>query len=368
MPFVEIDLKQYQSNLRTILKIIGQKCELAVIVKSDAYGFGMEEISCAAYECGIRWFGIAVPEEAGTLRDIFRDKEINILLVSPFIPGQAQEILKHRTIPLISSLEEARALSSAASDQTKTSVHLAIDTGMGRLGFHAEEIMTDMEALLACPGLSIDGLFSHCPSADEEEDPFTPSQWSRFKNLAEKIEQILGRKLIKHIANSSVVFRYPEAHFDLVRCGIATYGARASSSVKFEGIESVMTVKSKVLLVKKIRQGQSISYGRTYTASEDRKVALIDMGYGEGLSRSLSSQGYVLIREKKVPILGRVTMDVTIVDVSSLPDVVPGDEAVIIGRQGHEVISVEEVASQAGTIPYEIFCVMGKILKKKYAK
>ena len=190
----------------------------------------------------------------------------------------------------------------------------------------------------------------------------------RFKDLAEKIEKVLGRKLIKHIANSSVVFRYPEAHFDLVRCGIAAYGARASSSVKFEGIGSVMTVKSKVLLVKKIRQGQSISYGRTYTASEDRKVALIDMGYGEGLSRSLSSQGHVLIRGKKVPILGRVTMDVTIVDVSSLPDVVPGDEAVIIGRQGNEVISVEEVASQAGTIPYEIFCVMGKILKKKYVK
>ena len=192
------------------------------------------------------------------------------------------------------------------------------------------------------------------------------NQLINFNNIVSKLEKSSGKKLLKHIANSSAVFRFPDSHMDIVRCGIGLYGASPYPHKLLPHILPVVSVKAKVLLIKNILKGQSISYGCTYTADEDKKVALIDIGYGKGFSRKLSSAGYMIINGKKAGVLGRVTMDITIVDVSNIKNVNPGDEAIIIGSQDEENITAENLASMLDTIPYEIFCTMGKMMTRVY--
>ncbi|MBN1522742.1 MAG: alanine racemase, partial [Candidatus Aureabacteria bacterium] len=229
MPFFEVNLSNYRHNIETIKSFIPRDCSLMAIVKSDAYGLGIEKISREAHDCGIRWFGIAKAEEALLLRDVLGG-DVRIVQVSPFTAKDAPRLVEAGVIPIISSIDEARALSEESLKKgRKTSVHLGIDTGMGRMGFMPRDAVTVFQELVSLEALSLDGLFSHFPSADEDDEKFTKGQLMSFKELASEMERKLNKKLVKHIANSSAVFRYPDSHMDLVRCGIASYGASPSA-------------------------------------------------------------------------------------------------------------------------------------------
>ncbi|MCK5708419.1 MAG: alanine racemase [Candidatus Aureabacteria bacterium] len=367
MPFMEIDLEKYRNNIDKILEKIIDKSQMMAVVKSDAYGLGIEKMSKIAFEKGIRWFGIADIDEAKILRNIFNDS-INILRLLPCTIDEVESIIKYNVIPIVSSIEEISAFSKIGiKNNKKVEIHLGVDTGMGRIGFLTNELTDMLERVSGLKGISIKGLFSHFPCADEKDESFTLLQLRIFNGISAEIEKKTGKKLIKHIANSSSVFRYEDSCLDLIRCGISMYGANPSSFLKLEGIKNIVSVKAKVILIKNLHKDSGVSYGRTFVAKEEKKIALIDIGYGKGFSRLFSSNGYVLIKGKKADILGRVTMDITAVDITDISNVKIGDEVVIIGSQGEEFINIDEYSSRMNTIPYEVFCVMGKILKRKYA-
>jgi alanine racemase len=367
MPLAEIDLRNYRSNIRKIKEKIGAQCRLMALVKSDAYGFGMEKISQSAFEEGVRWFGVAAVDEARRLKKIFQGNDLNIVMVCPFSARDSKKIVREDIIPVISSLQEASSLSACAAKMQKTArVHVAVDTGMGRAGFSPEDVLEQIKKIAALPALLIEGICSHFPSADEEGTEFTRGQIEEFSRISAGAENILGRKILRHIANSAGIFRFPASHGDIVRCGIASYGASPSPHADTAGILPVMSVRAKVVLVKKIPKGHGVSYARTYIAPEEKTVALVDIGYSDGLLRSLSSRGHMLVKGRKAPILGRVTMDLTVVDVSGIPGVKAGAPVTVIGEQDGQRITAEEVAQAAGTISYEIFCLMGRLIKRKY--
>ena len=354
LTWAEIDLDAIAENARTLKARAGARAELMVAVKANAYGHGAVPVSRAALEGGATRLAVHRVEEGIELRRAGIDAPI--LVMGYTLPGQSEQVVRWGLTPTVNSRPQAEALSAAAVARGKrVPVHVKVDTGMGRYGLLPDEVVGFWRYLSRLPGLLLEGLYTHFALADSTDKSFTRHQFGTFLRVVERLEAAGFTVPLKHAANSAATIDLPEMALDMVRCGIALYGLRPSDEVEpAVPLRPALALKSRVARVRVLPAGSGISYGHTYVTTRPTRVALVPVGYGDGYHRILSNRGAVLIHGRRAPIVGRVCMDQFVVDVSHIPGVRLHDEVVLIGQQGEERITAEEVARWAQTINYEV--------------
>lgn len=374
--YTEIDLEAFRHNLKEIKRILTPGTEIMAVVKADAYGHGGEMIACEAASGGAAFLAVARMNEAVHLRDC--GIEIPILLFDDCVSENTERYLELDIRPTINSFEEAERFSNKASlNGKKLKVHIKIDTGMGRLGFLAEGLTSEQEyyplageikKISELPFIEIEGVYSHFANADTKDKTHAEEQLNLFLNLKRDIENTLPQKILFHMANSAGLMEIPESHFDIVRPGIILYGLYPSDEVDKSKIDlkPVMSFKSKIIHLKKVSAGFKVSYGSKFITDRETVIATVPAGYADGLSRLLSSKGEMLVRGKKAPVLGRICMDLTMIDVTFIDGVSLNDEVVIMGTQGDVSITAEEIAEKIGTINYEVVTSIAPRVPKKF--
>lgn len=359
----EINLSAIGHNVRELRRITRPESRLMAVVKADAYGHGATEVARKALESGAECLGVARLDEGIQLRDAgFPD--VPILIFGPTPPSLAEKILASDLTQTVCSHESAQVLSDiAVSRGKKIRVHFKTDTGMGRLGTVLDETTADyhrqvreVKAVASLPGLELEGIFTHFAAADSADKSFTRRQFGIFTEFLRQLQDAGVRIPLRHAANSGAIIDHPETHLDMVRAGISLYGLYPSDEVDKSRLtlQPAMSLKSGIIHLKKVPAGFKISYGMTYETQAPTTIATVAVGYADGFSRLLSSRGHMLVRGRKAPIVGRVCMDLTMLDVGHIPDVCPGDEVVIIGSQGDVSVTADEIAATVGTINYEI--------------
>ncbi len=362
----EIDLDALKDNVRKTRALVGKDVKILLTVKADAYGHGAPRIATAAISEGIDMLGVATLHEGIELRCYGVD--VPILILSPSLISEIDEIIEWNLTPTVSDLKFAQALSFSAASRGPIKVHVEVDTGMTRAGVNEEDAYDFLNKISRMSGISVEGIYTHFPSTYAEDPEFTSSQVERFKRLIDKLASHGLVFALRHTSNSAAVIQYPQSYFNMIRPGGMIYGLLPKQEFNNIGLKPVMSFKSKVVNVKRVKAGRTVSYGRTYRFSRDSAVAAVAVGYGHGLSRRLSNCGYLLVRGKRAPIVGMVTMDITLIDVTDIPGVSVGDEVVIFGRQGEDEISVYQVAAWCETISYEITCSIGKRVPRVYVE
>lgn len=358
--WVEVDLDRFRRNLAAIQAAIGSGRRILLVVKADAYGHGAVEIARCAVEAGVAMLGVATLHEGIELRAAGVDAPIVIL--SPGLHSEIDEVLEHRLTPCVGNLGFAETLSErSAQRQVRTRIHVEVDTGMGRTGVAAEDAVGFIERLVGLPNLTLEGIFTHFPDADSGRVDVTEDQLRRFDEV---LHGLALRKIevpIRHAANSAGILSVRDSHLDMVRPGILAFGFYPTRDVpRSIPVEGIMTFKTRVVQIRDIAPGQFISYGRTYRTSKWTRIGVLAVGYGHGYPWALGNHGEVLVRGRRAPIVGRVTMDLTMVDLSAIPEVEREDEVVLWGEQQGAAIDLNEVAERAQTIPYDLLCNMGK--------
>ncbi len=357
--WVEVDLDNFGHNWGEIKKLVGPGVKILQVVKADAYGHGAIEISNVALKSGAAFLGVANADEGVQLR--VSGISAPILILSPATVSEINEIIKYNLTPSVSDIGFALELQKKyRKARIKAPVHIEVDTGIGRGGTIHHRTFNMIKEILEFPNITVEGIFSHLSSSEVEDDDYNQMQWKLFKELLEKLEWNNIRIPIKHISNSGGILNFPQFNLDMVRPGIMSYGIFPSPETAAKAaLAQVMGFKTSVVLLKDFPKGYGIGYGKTYVTDRSTRIATIPVGYGDGYGFTLSNQGEVLIRGKRAPIVGRVSMDLCTVDVSRIPCEV-GDEVVLMGKQGDEYISVNEIAGKAKTISYEILCALGK--------
>ncbi len=363
--FAEIDLGAIRYNLRRIKQIVGKDIKILAVVKADAYGHGMKEVSRAIVEEGVDYLGAASLDEARELRQAgIKNK---IIVLGTILPEVAEGVLRFNVIQTVSDLRIAKALSKLGQAKNKTvKVHIKIDTGMGRLGFWHEEAVGIVKKIASLKNIVIDGIFTHFPSA-EDDKVFTRRQISDFNAIVEELWRNNIDIPVKHTSNSMALVDFKDSHMNMVRPGLIMYGLYPKTSLaKRLRLKPALRLKTRVSYIKSAPKGRSISYGRTFIVKRPTRIATIPVGYGDGYSRHLSNKGHVLIKGKRASIVGRVCMDMSMVDVGHLKTVRPGSDVVLIGAQGKEMITAGEIARLTNTIPYEVVCNIGRRVPRIY--
>ena len=355
-----VNLGHVANNIRAIRKLISPNAMIMAVVKADAYGHGLCEVSKAAIGAGADWLGCATVKEALTVRGL--GIQAPILVLSPVFEEEYESLVAHDLVATVFALESCERLSALAVKLGKTaSVHIKIDTGMRRVGYNAlepETALREIAAMSRLPGIAIGGMYSHLAASDSNPG-FTSEQFARFQNIARILDNNGLRVPVKHISNSGGVLNHPECNLDMVRCGVLVYGLAPDSTpegaarLSSLGFKPPLEFKSRVSQVKTVRKGESVGYSRNYFAATDIEVASVPIGYADGVSRSLSNKGKVLINGRACDIIGNVCMDQFMVDVTGVPAKVR-DEVVVIGESGGRRISAEDVAALQGTINYEV--------------
>jgi len=353
--WAEIDHAALRHNAATVRSAIGELPGIIAVIKADGYGHGASEVARTLAPHADQ-FGVATLSEARTVRGAGADKDI--LLLSPCLPEERATAVRENFIPVVSSVAEAAAYASLASEKPAR-IHLCIDTGMGRIGIWQDAALAAAQEIAAMKGVDIESISTHLPVADS--DPaFTTEELERWDQLVRQLRPLLpGAKF--HALNSAASLERPQYAADRVRPGLALYGV--SPLPQFQKLlQPVMALKTRITLVREVGAGRGISYGRDFITPHPMRVATLAIGYADGYPRQTSNRGaQVLVRGKRCAVLGRITMDQLMVDVTGLPrDVAPGDETVIFGRQGDEEITVNEVAAWAGTITWDILTRLGK--------
>jgi len=361
--WAEIDLAALRHNVRIVREKIGPRSGIMAIVKANAYGHGMVEIA-NAIRGRVQMFGVANVAEARTLREALGDNAPGIFILGTALAHEREEIARSGFVPVISTLDEAAAF-NAFSRAEKIPVHLAIDTGMGRIGIWQDDAIEFARELLRFENLAITGIATHLPVSDEDEN-FTRKQLAHFEKIAGELRGMGIDAPIVHSLNSAGVIRFSDHAQSMVRTGLMLYGSSPVVDFQME-LRAVMTLKTRVTLVRDFDAGRSVSYGRTFITPHPMRIATLAIGYADGYQRRLSNTGAkVLIRGRRCALLGRVTMDQIMADVTDIPDVQAGDEAVLIGRQGHEEIFASELAQKAQTIAWEIFTGISSRVQRVY--
>ncbi len=362
--WAEIDLDQMEQNYMELRGKLKPGTQMMGVVKADAYGHGAVQSARLLAELGIDWLGVSNISEAMQLRQGGIEQPILILGYTP--PECADLLARHHITQALYSSDYACALSEAARQAgKKIDVHIKVDTGMGRIGF-SPFVQEDFDLLCRLqhdPCLAVTGIFTHFAAADEkgEGEDYTSCQFVQFTQFCDRLEKA-GLKLgLRHCCNSAGILRCPEMQLDMVRAGISLYGLLPSADCRNDvKTYPVMSWRTVISMVKTIEPGQTVSYGRTFKAEERMKVATLPVGYADGYSRGYSNCGYVLVRGKKAPILGRVCMDQCLVDVSNIPDAAMGEVVTLAGTDGSERITMDQLAELSATINYEIVCLVGK--------
>lgn len=352
--WVEIDLGAIANNTRRILARLGPQVELMAVLKADAYGHGAVKVGRTVLNNGGHWLGVACLGEAIDLRRAGIDAPILNLGFTP--AWQARDAVRHDVTSTVYAADVAEALARAARDLGRTArVHVKVDTGMGRLGLLPDEAVPFVARLHELEGLEVDGLFSHLAAADEEDLGYTRMQLARFEGVVQALRARGQLPPRVHIANSAAALRLPESHYTMVRVGIALYGLSPSEETPCPpDLAPVLAFKCQVAQVKDLPPGSAIGYGCTYRTMRSSRIAVIPVGYADGFRRAPRTWEYVLVRGQRAPLVGRVCMDQTMIDVTDIPGVREGDEVVLIGSQGRESLTADDVARQLGTVNYEV--------------
>lgn len=359
-PVAEIDLSALQHNLSIVSRIADKRTVIAV-VKADAYGHGSVEISRKLQAEGVNCLAVAYTGEAITLREAGIDAKIIVL----FDRTDPSDYFDHNLIPVIQDLKTAQEFSrEALARGTRLPVHLKIDTGMGRVGFNSEQAFSEVLKISELKGLSLEGLMSHFSGADLSDRSFAFHQVEVFETIMSGVSERIGRRPMAHMANSAAVLSMKEALFDAVRPGIVLYGS--SPFGDDYGLLPVMKIRTRVLVVRRMPEGCPVSYGRTFVTKRESRIAVIPVGYADGYSRSFSSNAEVLVKGRRAPVVGRVCMDLAMVDVTEIDGVSEGDEVVLLGGQGEEAITAAELASRINTISYDILTSLGSRARREY--
>ncbi len=365
--WAEIDLPALDRNVGRIKAALPPRVRYVGVVKADAYGHGMAEVVSRLLQAGVDCFAVANVEEASRLREIGPQAEI--LLLSPALADEYPQVLSLGLVPTLSSLAEAKALGDLAHAQgRRVRVHVKVDTGMGRAGVWHTGAAALLEAVLVHPGLDLRGVYTHFSHADGDA-AFTTEQRRLFLDVLTAIPSSRREGLLIHADNSSGLDSFSsDSPFNAVRVGLLQYGLPPHPGSFLDRIqpEPVLSFHARVVLVKSLPKGTAVSYGRTHTLTRESRVAIVAAGYGDGIPTAASGRGQLLIRGQRCPILGRVTMDQTLVDVTDLPSASVGDIATILGRQGDARITVADFCSWADCIPWEALCTLTQRVRRVY--
>ena len=356
----EVLLDVIGHNFR-IVRRAAQGRKVLAVVKADAYGHGVVPVARKLQAEGVDGFGVALAEEGLELREAGIDRAI--LVLNGINGGAHRDIIAAGLTPVLYDLDEARKF-QAVADGRPVDVHLKVDTGMGRLGVPLAELTEFLRALRSFPAIRIAGLMTHLSTADADRD-YVAEQLAGFRRAEGYVRRFGHEPAVLHAANSAALFRHPETHFDWVRPGISIYGYAGSDSVDSE-LRPAMRWRTEVLRVRTLMPRESAGYGRSFIASRETRLATIPLGYGDGLLRSLSNRGHVLIHGTRCAIVGNIAMDLTTVDVTSVPGVRVGDEALLLGEQEGGVLDAGDVAKAAGTIPYEVLTNVSRRVPRIY--
>ncbi|MDK2972715.1 MAG: alanine racemase [Candidatus Sumerlaeota bacterium] len=356
-----VDLAAWRHNLAFVRQKVGERSAIMAVVKANGYGHGMTAFAREALRWGVQALAVATVDEAVGLRETEGFDKCPILLLGPSFPEDAEALQRAQisvaagTLPLLRQhLSIARRLEQPAR------LHLKIDTGMGRYGFQPEQL-TFLDLFASRPE-NLEGLMTHFAVSDStarEHVEYTEWQCERFERVVERVRAARLAPIV-HAANSGAVLHHPRAHYQMVRPGMMLYGANPEPAEGQLPLRQVMTLATKVVAIYHHEAGDSISYARAYTMPREGRIAILPIGYGDGFPRSMGNRAHVLINGHRVPVVGRVCMDQTLVDVTDFGDIQVGDDAVLYGSQGGERVSLEEAATCAGTIPYEITCQLGR--------
>jgi alanine racemase len=368
--YAHIDLDAIIYNVNSIRKVLSPNTKLMTILKADGYGHGAVPISKELVKIGIDRFAVATIEEAIILRKNGINGEILILGYTS--DDMANKIIEYDLIQTVYKLSMAKNLSDrAVESNTTVKIHLKIDTGMGRIGFlPSDESIDIIKCIYKLPNIEIEGIYSHFSKADEIDKSFTYNQLNVFNNFVNRLDDAGVNVNIKHVANSAGIIDIDSSHMDLVRLGICLYGFYPSDDVIKEHInlQPVLTLISHIIHIKEVEEGTPIGYGGTFVTKRKSKIATIPVGYADGYDRLLSSKGKVLIGGEYAPIIGRICMDQFMVDITHIPNVNDLDEVILIGKQGDNEITADDIAKIKGTINYEIVCQLSKRIPRVYFK
>lgn len=358
--WAEIDLAALRHNAEAARNCVGANVAMLAVIKANGYGHGLAAVA-SALGPHVQLFGVANSEEAIAARAAVPHP---IIILGPALPEERARIVTHGFIPSISSYDEALEFSRLAAGSS-VAIHCVIDTGMGRMGMAETDAIAELKRILTLPRTEIHSISTHLPVADE--DPaYTRTQLSRFTKLAAGIRAALPGTHRFHVLPSAGILSFASSAFDIVRAGLMLYGASPFPQLQ-DRLQPALTLKSRIVLLRQVPAGTSISYGRTLITQRPTRVATVSVGYADGLPRRLSRCGAaVLIDGRRCPVLGRVTMDLTMVDVTELNNVALGDEVVLIGRQGGQQILASEMAAHASTIAWEVFTGIGSRVARVY--
>ena len=369
--WAEINLNNLDFNIKNIKAKIGQR-ELIGVIKADAYGHGSIKVAEVLRENGCKTFAVATLHEAITLRDAGAKEEIIILGLTPSI--YADTLVTYDLTPVVCDYENAAAIDAQARAAGKT-IHglIAVDTGMGRIGYLADEIdeaVQDIKKIASLSNFKIKGMFSHMSTADAADKTFSHLQEEKYNKFYKAVVSAGIDIPMRTLANSASIMELPTVHFDACRPGIILYGYYPSDEVDINklAIKPVMSVKANIIHLKDVPEGFSVGYGRKFISERPSKIATLALGYADGYPRPYSQYAKVLVNGCVAPVAGNICMDQCMVDVTDVPDVKVGDEVIIMGSDGKNTISAEDIAKATGTISYEIVCAFGQRLPKVYVK
>lgn len=357
-----VDLGAIRANTARIKEKIGPRCKLMAVVKADGYGHGAVPVTQAVLAGGADYLAVTRPEEGRSLRA--SGVRCPILIFGLIEPSEAEQVVALGLSQTVATLELAEALDRAAFRQgCKAVVHMKVDTGMGRIGAQPEDALPLARALSRLPHLELEGLFSHFAAADTLDKRYSLEQMEKFERVLTALRTEGIEVPLKHFANSAATLDLPDSYYDMVRPGLLLYGVYPTAEVQRSiPLSPAMALTTRVMAVKRVPAGSSISYGCTFTATRETLVATLPVGYADGYSRFLSNKAEVMLRGRRVPQIGTICMDLTMADVSSLGDVQAGEEVLLFGPG----LPVDELAAKIGTISYEILCAIGKQVPRLY--
>ncbi|MCX7919889.1 MAG: alanine racemase [bacterium] len=361
----EVDTIAITNNIKQIQSKIGRKRKLIAVIKADAYGHGAVKVAQIAQKLNVPYLGLATYDESILLREA--GITIPIIVLSCCQTAEVDPVINYELIPNICHYDVAVKLNQLAAKHNRViPFHTEIDTGIGRIGVYYSEATKLIKRLVNLTNLKLTGLFTHFACADTDPE-FTALQVQRYKTVINELATIGISVPFQHVANSATVLAYPKYYFDGVRPGLIIYGLYPAISMqRLATLQEAMTLKSRIIYIKRCKAGRTISYGKTYITNKPTIIATISAGYRNGYPRLLSNRGEVLVHGKRVPIVGRICMDQFMTDISAVPQAQVGDEVVLFGKQKRNCIRIDEVAEWASTISYEIVCSVGRLNKRIY--
>ncbi|MGB7554870.1 MAG: alanine racemase [Candidatus Korobacteraceae bacterium] len=373
--WAEVSLPALRHNFRVLRKHLGADVTICAVVKCDAYGHGAEECALALEQEGATWFGVTSTDEGALLRDA--GVAGRVLVMCGVYRGEEDDAVRLSLTPAVFRLQDAEALAHAATRQRLPSpvpIHLKIDTGMARLGLPLADLESFAEGIQRLPQIELEGVFSHLASSEVLDDKATQQQIERFKSALQTLAARGLRPRLRHLANTSAAIERPDTRHNFVRPGLALYGYEqqpcyhdGSSAITSPlPLQPVLAWKTHVIAIRDVPAGQALGYNGAYVTAAPARIATVSVGYGDGLSRRLFGSGEVLLRGQRAPMRGRISMDLTLVDVTHIPAVAIGDEVTLIGRSGAQEITASDLARWEGTVVYETLCNLTKRVPRRY--